>query len=107
MTELNPKNFDEVLDKIHRSVEAVVQGDPEPQKELWSRADEVPWRIRSADSTAVGRMSNERLTLPPVRWKVERVRIREFRRSWDLTSRMSLRLNNGKPSVRGGRRHQR
>jgi ketosteroid isomerase-like protein len=31
----------EFLDRYHRSVEAFINGDPEPQKLLWSRADDA------------------------------------------------------------------
>ncbi len=34
-------DLDELKDLYHRSVEALIQGDPEPQRELWSRRDDV------------------------------------------------------------------
>ena len=33
--------FDEVREQYHRSVEAIIRGDPEPQKPLWSKRDDV------------------------------------------------------------------
>ena len=33
--------FDELREQYHRSVEAVINGDPEPQKPLWSKRDDV------------------------------------------------------------------
>ena len=33
--------LDELKDKYRRSLEAFIQGDPEPQKALWSRGDDV------------------------------------------------------------------
>ena len=34
-------DLDELKSLYHRSVEALIQGDPEPQRELWSRQDDV------------------------------------------------------------------
>jgi ketosteroid isomerase-like protein len=34
-------DLDELRDRYHRSVAALIQGDPEPQKVLWSRRDDV------------------------------------------------------------------
>ncbi len=34
-------DLDELRDRYHRSVEALIQGDAEPQKMLWSRRDDV------------------------------------------------------------------
>ena len=34
-------DLEEVLEQYHRSVEAVVRGDPSPQERLWSRRDDV------------------------------------------------------------------
>src|SRR5687768_12263922 len=34
-------DLDDLRDRYHRSVEALIQGDPEPQMELWSRRDDV------------------------------------------------------------------
>jgi ketosteroid isomerase-like protein len=34
-------DLDELRNRYHRSVEAVIQGDPEPQRDLWSRRDDV------------------------------------------------------------------
>jgi ketosteroid isomerase-like protein len=34
-------DLDELKDRYHRSVEALIHGDPEPQRELWSRRDDV------------------------------------------------------------------
>lgn len=34
-------DLDELRDRYHRSVEALIQGDPEPQRVLWSRRDDV------------------------------------------------------------------
>jgi ketosteroid isomerase-like protein len=34
-------DLDELKDRYHRSVEALIQGDPEPQRDLWSRRDDV------------------------------------------------------------------
>jgi ketosteroid isomerase-like protein len=33
--------LDELRDRYHRSVEALIKGDPEPQRMLWSRRDDV------------------------------------------------------------------
>ena len=34
-------DLNELRDRYHRSVEALIQGDPEPQRVLWSRRDDV------------------------------------------------------------------
>ncbi|MFN2556074.1 MAG: nuclear transport factor 2 family protein [Nitriliruptorales bacterium] len=34
-------DLDEVIERYHRTVGAFVKGDPEPQKRLWSRRDDV------------------------------------------------------------------
>jgi ketosteroid isomerase-like protein len=34
-------DLDELKDRYRRSLEAFIQGDPEPQKQLWSRRDDV------------------------------------------------------------------
>lgn len=34
-------DLDELKDRYRRSLEAFIQGDPEPQKPLWSRGDDV------------------------------------------------------------------
>ena len=34
-------DLDHVIDRYHRAVDAFVQGDPEPQKRLYSRGDDV------------------------------------------------------------------
>jgi ketosteroid isomerase-like protein len=34
-------DLDDLRDRYHRSVEALIQGDPEPQMVLWSRRDDV------------------------------------------------------------------
>jgi len=34
-------DLDELRDRYHRSVEALITGDPEPQMPLWSRRDDV------------------------------------------------------------------
>jgi ketosteroid isomerase-like protein len=34
-------DLDELRNRYHRSVEALIQGDPEPQRMLWSRRDDV------------------------------------------------------------------
>ena len=34
-------DLEEVLEQYHRAVEAVINGDPEPQERLWSRRDDV------------------------------------------------------------------
>jgi hypothetical protein len=34
-------DLEEFLDQYHRSVEAVVKGDPSPQERFWSRRDDV------------------------------------------------------------------
>jgi ketosteroid isomerase-like protein len=34
-------DFDDMIERTHRSVDAVVAGNPEPQKRLWSRSDDV------------------------------------------------------------------
>jgi len=34
-------DLDDLKTRYHRSVEALIQGDPEPQRELWSRRDDV------------------------------------------------------------------
>jgi len=34
-------DLNDVRERYHRSLEAFIQGDPEPQKRLWSRADDV------------------------------------------------------------------
>jgi hypothetical protein len=31
----------EVIEEYHRTIDAIVTGDPEPQKRLWSRGDDV------------------------------------------------------------------
>jgi hypothetical protein len=31
----------EVIEEYHRTIDAIVTGDPEPQKSLWSRGDDV------------------------------------------------------------------
>jgi hypothetical protein len=31
----------EVIEEYHRAIDAIVTGDPEPQKRLWSRGDDV------------------------------------------------------------------
>jgi len=41
MTEPEYPDFGETLEQAHRSVDALIAGDPEPQKRLWSRADDV------------------------------------------------------------------
>lgn len=38
---MSPTDLAEFLDQYHRSVEAFIRGDPEPQKRLWSRADDA------------------------------------------------------------------
>ena len=38
---MSPTELAEMLDRYHESVEAFINGDPEPQKHLWSRADDA------------------------------------------------------------------
>jgi len=41
MTDEDSPDFDDAIERVHRAVAALLQGDPEPQKRLWSRGDDV------------------------------------------------------------------
>jgi ketosteroid isomerase-like protein len=41
MAEAAYPDLAETIERTHRSVEALVDGDPEPQKRLWSRRDDI------------------------------------------------------------------
>jgi hypothetical protein len=41
MTESRHSDFDRAVERTQRAVAALLQGDPEPEKELWSRRDDV------------------------------------------------------------------
>jgi len=38
---MSPSNLTQMIEDYRRSIDAIVQGDPEPQKGLWSRGDDV------------------------------------------------------------------
>jgi len=38
---MSASDFAQVIEEYHRTIDAIVTGDPEPQKRLWSRGDDV------------------------------------------------------------------
>jgi ketosteroid isomerase-like protein len=38
---MSPSDLAQLIEEYHRTVDAIVTGDPEPQKKLWSRGDDV------------------------------------------------------------------
>ena len=49
-------DFDDMIERTHRSVDAFVAGDPEPNKRLWSRSDDVALANPFGGSGGVGRV---------------------------------------------------
>jgi hypothetical protein len=38
---MSPSDLAQVIEDYHRTIDAIVTGDPEPQKRLWSHGDDV------------------------------------------------------------------
>jgi hypothetical protein len=38
---MSPSDLAQFIEQYHQSIDAIVPGDPEPQKRLWSRGDDV------------------------------------------------------------------
>ncbi len=38
---MSPSGLAQVIEEYHQSIDAIVRGDPEPQKRLWSRGEDV------------------------------------------------------------------
>ena len=38
---MSPSDLAQFIQQYHHSIDAIVRGDPEPQKRLWSRGDDV------------------------------------------------------------------
>jgi hypothetical protein len=65
MAEPEYTDFDDMIERTRRSVDALVAGDPEPNKRLWSMSDDVTLANPFGGSGMVGRALKKKRIAPP------------------------------------------